>query len=214
MDNLSEKMISVEEAKTALRCMRLGDLNEDEALECLDEFVFRIRNVTTSKIVEEIIENELTPLQSEIMKMYLYDNLGVVQIGRIIGMSQAAVSKTMFRANNTIIKYLSPLIKYQDDITDAKLIPLRVGKLLEISAAKNGNADSFGEALRNLRVAYDISPERLSSNLNISKGELAAIESGRKIPSVTTAMRYSALFNVEIDMKFINGRGFYLCKRP
>lgn len=214
MNTFSEKIISVEEARTALRCMKLGDLSEDEALECLDEFVFRVRNVTTAKIVEEIIEKELTPLQTEVMKMYLYDNMGVAQIGRVLGLSQAATSKIVVRANNTIVKLMTPLIKYQSDISDAQLVPVKVGKLLDICAARNGNAASFCEELRNLRIAYDIGAEQLSSNLKISKWDLAAIEEGRKIPSITTAMRYSALFDVEIEMKFKNGRGFYSCKRP
>ena len=64
MNNISEKIISVEEAKTALRCMRLGGLFEDDALESLDEFVFRLRDITTSKLVERIIERELTPIQA------------------------------------------------------------------------------------------------------------------------------------------------------
>lgn len=105
-----------------MRCMKLGDLSEDEALECLDEFVFRVRNVTTAKIVEEIIEKELTPLQTEVMKMYLYDNMGVAQIGRVLGLSQAAASKIVVRANNTIVKLMTPLIKYQSDISDAQLV--------------------------------------------------------------------------------------------
>ena len=120
MNTFSEKIISVEEARTALRCMKLGDLSEDEALECLDEFVFRVRNVTTAKIVEEIIEKELTPLQTEVMKMYL-DNMGVAQIGRVLGLSQAAASKIVVRANNTIVKLMTPLIKYQSDISDAQV---------------------------------------------------------------------------------------------
>lgn len=148
------------------------------------------------------------------MKMYLYDNMGVAQIGRVLGLSQAAASKIVVRANNTIVKLMTPLIKYQSDISDAQLVPVKVGKLLDICAARNGNAASFCEELRNLRIAYDIGAEQLSSNLKISKWDLAAIEEGRKIPSITTAMRYSALFDVEIEMKFKNGRGFYSCKRP
>ena len=75
-----------------MRCMRLGDLSVDEALDCLDEFAFQIRNVTMAKIVEDIIENELTPVQTEVMKMYLYENMGVMQISRIVDMSQAAAT--------------------------------------------------------------------------------------------------------------------------
>ena len=61
MNTFSEKVLSIGEVRTALRCMQLGDLSVDEALDCLDDFAFRIRNVTMAKIVEDIIENELTP---------------------------------------------------------------------------------------------------------------------------------------------------------
>lgn len=214
MKTYSEKVLSIGEVRTALRCMQLGDLSVDEALDCLDEFAFQIRNVTMAKIVEDIIENELTPVQTEVMKMYLYENMGVMQISRIVDMSQAAVSKMIVRANNTLTRLMTPLIRYQSDISDAEFVPMKLSKLLEICAAKNGNASTLGEILTNLRVAYDIGTKRLASNLKISEWDLAAIENGKKIPSIITAMRYSALFDVEIEMKFKNGRGFYSCKRP
>lgn len=214
MNNISEKIISVEEAKTALRCMRLGGLFEGDALESLDEFVFRLRDVTTSKLVERIIERELTPIQSRVLKLYLYDGLNSAQIGRLLGVSQANAYQTVTRANETIIRLMTPLIEYQNDISDAELVPINVGKLLEICAARNGNSESFCARLRDLRVAYAISEQRMAANLKISDRELKEIESGRKMPSFTTTMRYSALFGIEIEMKFINGRGVYTCKRP
>lgn len=194
--------------------MYLSDLSVDEALDCLDEFAFQNRNVTMAKLIEDIIENELTPEQTKIMKMYLYESMGVMQISRVVDMSQAAISKLIVRANNTMTRLMAPVIKYQSDIDDADFVPIKFDHLLEICAAKNGNASSLGEALRNLRVSFDISKERLASNLKISEWDLIAIENGDKVPSITTAMRYSALFDVELVMKFKNGRGFYSCIRP
>lgn len=214
MNNISEKVISVEEAKTALRCMRLGGLSEEEALESLDEFAFRLRDITTSRLVEKIIENELTPIQSRVLRLYLYEGLNSAQIGRLLGVSQANAYQTLSRANETIIRLMTPLIEYQNDISNAELVPVQVGKLLEICAARNGNTDSFCEKLRNLRTAYAISEQRMASNLKISRRELEEIESGKRLPSFTATMRYSALFGIEIDMKFVNGRGVYTCKRP
>lgn len=213
MKTFSENVLSVDEAKTALRCMRLGDFSEEEALDCLDDLVLRIRNVTMAGIVEEIIENELTPMQTKVMKLFLYEDMGVVEIGRAIGLSQAAVSKLILRANKTIERLMTPLIKYQSDIADAEFIPIKLGRLTEICAARNANTSIFCEALKNLRIAYDIGTKQMASNLKISEWELASIEKGNKLISATMAMRYSALFDVEIVMKFKNGRGFYSCER-
>lgn len=214
MNNISEKIISLEEAKTALRCMRLGGLNEEEALETLDEFVFRIRDLTTSKIVERIIENELTPTQRQVLKLYLYENMNTAQIGRKLGVSQVNAYQTLARANEAIFRLMTPLIEYQNDLSDSFIVPLKVGELLEICAARNGKAESFGMKLRNLRTSYAISEKFLASNLKISCHELQEIESGKKMPSFVTAMRYTSIFDVEIGMTFRNGRGVYSCKRP
>lgn len=213
MKTFSENVLSVDEAKTALRCMRLGDLSEEEALDCLDDLVLRLRNVTMAVIVEEIIENELTPMQTKVMKLFLYDGMGVAEIGRAIGLSQAAVSKLVLRANKTIERLMTPLIKYQSDIADAEFIPIKLSRLKEICAARNASTSLFCEALRNLRVAYDIGTKQMASNLKISEWELASIEKGNRLISASLAMRYSVLFNVEIVMKFKNGRGFYSCER-
>lgn len=214
MNNISEKIISVEEAKTALRCMRLGGLSEEEALESLDEFVFRLRELTTARIVEKIIENELTPIQKRVMKLYLYDGMNTSQIGKALGVSQPNAYQTLMRANEGIVRLMTPLVEYQNDIANAELVPLQVNRALEICAAKNGNTNSFCAELRNLRISYAISEQRLSANLKISVRELSEIESDKKLPSLTTAIRYSALFNAEIEMRFKNGRGDYSCKRP
>ena len=56
MKSISDEVISIEEARAALRCMRLCSFDEEEALESIDRLVGRIRKVGTAKLVEEIIE--------------------------------------------------------------------------------------------------------------------------------------------------------------
>lgn len=214
MHNISEKLISVEEAETALRCMRLSGLSEKEALESLDEFAFRIRDITMSKVVENIIEKELTELQRRVIKLYLYDGMNTVAIGRELNVSQANIHGTLSRANETIMRLMTPLIEYQNDILSAREVPLRVGELEEICAARNSNAREFCTRLRNLRLSFALDEKKLAANLKITQRELSDIETGRKMPSLTTAMRYSALFGAEIEMNFKNGKGVYLCRKP
>lgn len=63
MKNISDEVISVEEAKAALRCMRLGGFDENEALESIDSLVERIRKIGTAKLVDDIIETRLSENQ-------------------------------------------------------------------------------------------------------------------------------------------------------
>lgn len=214
MNNISEKLISVEEAKTALRCMRLSDLSEVEALETLDELAFRLRDVTTSRLVEDIIENSLSEVQRDTMKLHLYEGLNTTQIGERLGVSQASAYNALLRANNAIAKLMTPLIKYQNDICSAEIVPLRMKKLLEICGGRNSSTTEFCLQLRNIRLSNAVSEERLATNLRISQRELSEIESGKKLPSILTATRYSALFDIEIEMNFKNGKGVYNCKKP
>lgn len=212
MENISERMISIEEARAALRCMRLGGLNEEEALESLDEVTDRIRKVTTAKLVENIIEEKLSAVQREYFKKYWYEQKNTAQIARECGVSQAGVYRAIERANETIKELMTPLIRYQQNLMTADVIPV-TQEALEICSAGKCVSSSLCETLCNLRVEKGISPECLAKALKISTKELNEIESGMRVPSIVTAMRYSVLFNMELKMTFVNGKGVYEWKR-
>ena len=72
MKDISNEVISLEEARAALKCMRLCSFDENEALESIDSLVSRIRKVGTARLVEEIIENRLSDTQRRFMKEYWF----------------------------------------------------------------------------------------------------------------------------------------------
>lgn len=209
---MNERMISVDEARTALRCMRLSALSEDEALETLDEVVDRVRKVTLSKLVESIIEEKLSGIQQDYIKKYWYEQKSTAQIARESGVSQAGVYRMIERANVIIKELMTPVIRYTEAVSDVDVVPL-TEEALEICSARKRMTESFCEELRNLRVGVAITPEALARALKISTKELEEIESGRRVPSIVTAMRYSAIFEMEIRMTFVNGRGIYEWKK-
>ncbi len=214
MNNISDKVISIEEAKTALRCMRLGGFDETQALETLDELVIRIRKLTTAQIVEDIINNRLPEGQADIVRRYWFNGQNTMEIARQLNVSQANIYRILNRATQTIKDSMTALIQYQNDLADIKIVPMYVEESLEILSAQKKESRSFGEALRNLRLSNAITENNLASNLKISRKELSDIENGLKIPSAVIASRYTALFNIEISMEFSNGRGRYICKQP
>ena len=91
MKGISDEVISVEEAMAALRCMRLGGFNESEALESIDSLVERIRKLGTAKLVDDIIETDLSENQRIFVQEYWFSGKSTAQIARERGMSQANV---------------------------------------------------------------------------------------------------------------------------
>lgn len=205
---MNERMLTFEEAKTALRCMRLGGLSEDEALDTIEEVADRVRKVSISKLVESIIEEKLSDIQRDYIKKYWYEQKSTAQIARECGVSQASVYKTIERAHIIIKELMTPVMKYAENVLDADVITL-TEEAMEICSARKALTDSFCESLRNIRIANAVSPEALARALKISIRELEEIESGRRVPSIITAMRYSTIFGMEITMTFVNGRGIY-----
>lgn len=213
MENISDIVLSLEEAKAALKCMRLSGLSEEESLETLDDITQRIRKVSSAKLVESIIENNLSETQRRFIKAYWYGRKNTAQIARENGVSQASVYKTLARANETIKSLMTPLVEYQRDLPGTQAVPLFISEIREICAAKNGAGASLGETLKNLRVSNAIPEQKMAQALKISLRELAEIEAGRRAPSLNAAMRYSELFGLEIKFKFTNGRGTYECRK-
>lgn len=209
MNDFSEKLISLEEARAALKAMRLCGLNEDEALECIDEVAERVRKVTCVTLVEDIIESKLSAVQRDYIKKFWYEQKNTAQIAREYGVTQAGVYRTIERANEIIKDLMSSVLSYQNNLKLSEVKPLAIEGIMEVSSASKSFTASFCEALRNQRVSRAIAPETLARALKISRKELEDIENGYQIPSAVTVMRYTALFEMEIKMTFINGRGSY-----
>lgn len=212
MTNISDEMISVDEAKAALRCMRLSGLSEEDSLESIDCFAERIRKVSTAMLVEDIIENQLSRTQSTFIKDFWYSGKNTTEIASEYEVSRANVYRTLSRASDTIRRLMTPLVEYHKNLIDIELVPIYLNEIMQICSARNSETDSFCSQLRNIRISYAITAQHLADSLKISLRELTEIESGRRIPTITTMMRYSALFGLEIKLEFTNGRGTYQCK--
>ena len=58
------------------------------------------------KILLNVIKNELTPRQNEIIMLYYFKGLDTVQIGKRLGITPQAVSAVMSRAKMRIFRIL------------------------------------------------------------------------------------------------------------
>ena len=209
MKDIYNEVISLEEARAALRCMRLCSFDENEALESIDSFVSRIRKVGTARLVEEIIENRLSETQRRFMKEYWFEAKNTSQIARENNDSQANVYRTISRANATVKELITPLVKYHTDLTEIDLQPLHIQELIEISSAGKRKEGNLAEKLKNLRLLNAVTPEQLAQAVCITVNDIKKIENGSKEVTVDILKRYSKVFNIEIDLKLIKGKGRY-----
>lgn len=209
MKAISDEVISVEEARAALRCMRLCSFDEEEALESIESLIHRIRKVGTARLVEEIIEEKLSETQRKFVKEYWYEGKNTAQIARDNGVSQANVYRTIARANETIKELITPLVRYHTDLTEMKLQPIYVEEIMKISSAAKMKEVSLSQQLKNLRVSNAVMPEQLAKAVCITVSELEKLENGRGKVTVDLLERYSKVFGVEFNLKLINGKGRY-----
>ncbi|MEE1504356.1 MAG: hypothetical protein UGF89_08965, partial [Acutalibacteraceae bacterium] len=168
MKNISDEVVSVEEARAALRCMRLCSFDEGEALESVESLIHRIRRVGTAKLVEEVIENRLSDTQRKFIKEYWYENKNTAQIARDNGVSQANVYRTITRANEAIKNFIMPLVMYHSDLTDIKVQPLYFEEIMKISSAMKQKGGDVSDQLRNLRLSNGVKPEQLAKAVCIT----------------------------------------------
>lgn len=213
MKNISDEVISVEEARAALRCMRLCSFDETEALESVESLVHRIRKVGTARLVEEIIEKKLSETQKHFIKEFWFNEKNTAQIARENGVSQANVYRTISRANETIKEFITPLVMYHNDLVITEIEPLYFSEIMNITSASERKGISLSEQLKVIRLSNAVTSEQLAKAVCITVGELEKIENGKKLPSLEILERYSRIFNVEINLKFINGKGRYEWKK-
>lgn len=213
MKNISDEVISVEEARAALRCMRLCSFDETEALESVESLVHRIRKVGTARLVEEIIEKKLSETQKHFVKEFWFNEKNTAQIARENGVSQANVYRTISRANESIKEFITPLVMYHNDLVITEIEPLYFNEIMNITSASERKGISLSEQLKYIRLSNAVTSEQLAKAVCITVGELEKIENGKKLPSLEVLERYSRIFNVEINLKFINGKGRYEWKK-
>lgn len=209
MKNISDEVVSVEEARAALRCMRLCSFDEGEALESVDNLIHRIRKVGTARLVEEVIEKRLSETQRKFIKEYWYKDKNTAQIARENGVSQANVYRTIARANEAIKDFILPLVMYHSDLTDVRIQPLYLEEIMKISSASKKNGGEICDLLKNIRLSNGVKPEQLAKAVCITLKELEMIENGRKKPTVDLILKYSKIFSIEISLKFEKGKGRY-----
>lgn len=79
-------------------------LNDND--ECSDEFIRKLK-----KVMLNVINNELTSRQKEIIMLYYFKDMDIVRISKLLGITPQAVSALMKRARLKIYRFMQYYIK-------------------------------------------------------------------------------------------------------
>lgn len=163
------------------------------------EYAWRKRSVDMSLLLEQAIENELSPIEKSAIKDRWLESLSVGEIALKRKISPAAVSATLKRAQEKLRRVLAYAVKYQNDTMSESVVPLVLGRAKAIAAARNYSGSSVAERLANLRRRENLSREAQSRATGIAASRLASIERGSAQPDLPELIALSGFFGVTTD---------------
>lgn len=152
------------------------------ACETPTAYAWRKRAVDMSLLLEEAMKNELTVTERETLKAFWFESVSISKIARLRGISSAAVSDTVSRAEEKLKRALRYAVLYQHDtLNEETVLPLAFARARAIAAARNAPSQSAGERVKLLRMSQGLSCAALSRASGIAQSRLKAIEEGKAI---------------------------------
>ncbi|MBR5618409.1 MAG: hypothetical protein IKW76_01595, partial [Clostridia bacterium] len=134
---------------------------EQSEAETMAEYVIRRRTFDLAALVRQVIEEELTGTEQQVIRLRFYDNLMTHEIAQRLRMNKSSVSRALTSAEEHIRQYLKYVVRYQYDLEHVPFLPLAVRKAMAVSAARYGKPDA-ASALRRLRTAENLSAEKVA----------------------------------------------------
>lgn len=195
-EDIFYKYPSKEEIKAAQLacCGRCCDACETPA-----EYAWRKRGVDMAVLLEHAIENELSTAEKSAVRSHWFESMSVGEIAATQGISSAAVSVTLKRAQSKLHKALRYAVVYQNNVGKESAVSLVLARARVVAAARNSAGNSLPERLRALRVAENLSREALEKVSSVSAVRFAAIENGRAEPHISELVALSEAFGVTTD---------------
>lgn len=169
------------------------------ACEVPAEYAWRKRDVDMAVLLEYAIENELSEAEKNAVRDMWFDSLNVAEISSKRGISPAAVSVTLKRAQDKLYRVLGYAVKYQRGITDDTAVPLIIGRARVIASARKSSGKSLAQRVHNLRLSQNLSRRALGKGVLISSDRIAAIESGKTDPDLRELAALCDFFGVTAD---------------
>lgn len=195
-EDIFNKYPSKEEIKAAQLacCGRCCDACETPA-----EYAWRKRGVDMAVLLEHAIENELSAAEKSAVRSRWFESMTVGEIAAMQGISSAAVSVTLKRAQDKLHHVLRYAVAYQNNVGQESTVSLVLARARAVAAARNNCGASLPERLRALRLAQNLTRESAAKASGVSAARLAAFERGSAEPHMQELVALSEAFGVTVD---------------
>ena len=206
MNSITDNLISVEEARFALRCMREYLFNEQEAMDSIETVVNRVRNIDMAHLTNHIIDTKLSAVQRHVIRRCCFDGVSVSQCAAELGLSLRAIYSARAKGLEIIEEYLEPLVMYFRNLPGRETVPLFAANSLKILASQSQSKSETGNMLRNIRTAYSVSSQDIAKMSGVREKDILSSEKGARPVSVDEIENYSRIFGVNITLEFKEGK--------
>ena len=206
MNSITDNLISVEEARFALRCMREYLFNEQEAMDSIETVVNRVRNIDMAHLTNHIIDTKLSAVQRHVIRRCCFDGVSVSQCAAELGLSLRAIYSARAKGLEIIEEYLEPLVMYFRNLPGRETVPLFAANSLKILASQSQSKSETGNMLRNIRTAYSVSSQDIAKMSGVREKDILSAEKGSRPVSVDEIENYSRIFGVNITLEFKEGK--------
>ncbi len=198
MNTITDKMISLEEARFALNNIVKNSFSVEESLETLDSYVERVRLVNMAWLVNHIIETKLTDIQKYVIKSILFEMKGADECAEGLGVSLRAVYSAKKKALEIIEGYIEPILMYFENLTEIKDVSLFALSALNVLSAQKSKGKANDNVLLKIRLYHGADLPLTAKLTGYSEKEILQFESGVKEITVNALERYSKGFKLKI----------------
>ncbi len=202
MNTITDKMISLEEARFALNNITKNSFSVEEAIETVDSYVERVRLVNLAWLTDYIIQTRLTEIQRNVIKQIVFEMKSANECARELGVSLRAVYSAKSKALEIIGGYIEPILMYFQNLTDKGDVSPFLHSALQVLAAQKALDKSGGNLLKKIRLSCGADIQLTSRITGYSEKEINSLESGVKEISVSILEKYAKAFNFKMFFEF------------
>ncbi len=163
------------------------------------DYLERKRKVDLSNLVYRIIEDELSPMQQDVIKRVKFGGENAEVIAHEYSVDVSAVYKTLSRSVKHIRNSLKYVIYYQRNCFEKTISSLEMEKILVLTSFKYFSPCSIAHRLRKLAAEKNFTLEDIVNCIDIDLCKLRLIFNGQALPDCRELVKLSALFETTSD---------------
>ncbi len=152
-----------------------------------------------ARALEQIIQEELSPSQRQLLERCWLEGEKPAQIARETGRSRSTVSRTLRRAQEVIdsrLKYAVLALEREKEESDYLQM---VSQASQVLAASSHEGHTIGGRVQRLRMQHALTKKQLAAALSCDEAAVSRWERDVELPDTAALMRMVQLFSIRAD---------------